>query len=283
MKNVFCILLFALFLNSTSAMAGQAGTSRFILGKVMATAADGSERRLVRTAAFYSGDAIDTGNRGRAQLQFEDGSFVSLQPATSFKVDDFQQGQTNNFAVSLARGGMRMVTGAIGKLEPRAVTIKTSVVTIGIRGTGFTLQICNDDCVAKEGGDKAPDGLYAFITDGRIILTNAGGELEAPKGRGVYVKDAQTAPVFTPVHPLALPVDVADQGVNPLAVDEATTADTLSLDAARISGNPNAKFDFVEIQAFENFAKGDPAPAFQAGEQLSVVPAGGLGIDVIFP
>lgn len=288
MIRIFAAVMLSVSLSPV--WAEPAGTMRLVLGKVLARTGDGGEHRLFRGAPFSIGDTIVTSNRGRAQLQFEDSSFVSLNPDSSFRVDDFKHvtGQTgNNFAVSLAKGGMRMVTGGIGKQEPRAVLIKTTVATIGIRGTGFTLQICDDDCYAREGGDKAPDGLYAYVTDGVIVLSNEAGELDVPRGKGVFVKNAQTAPVFTPVHPLALPVAVTDPGMGPVA-EAAEEAAGETPAGTQVSASPYGKSGEMAVYSSSAPAVFDTAPGFQSGEQVTAdgvtatLPVGSITLDVQF-
>ncbi|HLS57678.1 MAG TPA: FecR family protein, partial [Zeimonas sp.] len=64
---------------------------------------------------FERGDLIRTGSDGRVQIRFTDGSIVSLQPGTAFRIDDYRfdaTGQRGFFF--LVRGALRTITGAIG-------------------------------------------------------------------------------------------------------------------------------------------------------------------------
>ena len=65
-----------------------AGKVHFAFGQVSAENTAGESRKLKRGHDLEPGDTIIT-ERGRAQLRFTDGSFVSLQPRTSFKIEEY--------------------------------------------------------------------------------------------------------------------------------------------------------------------------------------------------
>ena len=64
-----------------------AGVARvdFAVGNVTAVAPNGRTRGLTRGSEIEVGDTVNT-QQGRAQLRFQDGAFMSLQPETSFKI-----------------------------------------------------------------------------------------------------------------------------------------------------------------------------------------------------
>lgn len=127
---------------SLSAMAGGAATVVFLTGQPQAIAADGSVRPLTRGGAIAAGDTIDTAD-GRVQLRFADGATMSLQPASRFRVERFQYSGAeravagDGVLMTLLKGGLRTVTGWLGKKERSQYRIGTTVATIGIRGTEF--------------------------------------------------------------------------------------------------------------------------------------------------
>ena len=133
---------------------------------------------------------------------------VSLQPSTIFRVNDYrfvpQQKTGNSLVLEIAKGGLRMVTGAIGKQQPNAVAVKTPVATIGIRGTGFTVRLCKGDCVMK-GAAKFRTDSTRMLPMARSLFPTRWAAWRFPTGKGVYVESANTMPEFTPVYPLTLP------------------------------------------------------------------------------
>ena len=90
---------------------------------------------------MYPGETIDVANRGHAVLAFRDESKVTVQSGSTMKIDDFVYDDKNpsegKFLVNLVKGGLRAVTGLIGKANNRNVGFQSATATIGIRGTGI--------------------------------------------------------------------------------------------------------------------------------------------------
>ena len=61
----------------------------FAVGDVTAVGANGRSRTLGKGAQIEQGDTVNT-NGGRAQLRFTDGAYVSLQPQTQFRIDQYR-------------------------------------------------------------------------------------------------------------------------------------------------------------------------------------------------
>ena len=165
-----------------------AGRLDFVFGRVTATGIDGKERLLLKGDEINSGEAVNTAPNARAQIRFTDGAFMSLQPSTTFKVDDYRfagkaDGSEKGF-FSLVKGGLRTITGAIGHGKNRdAYQVSTPAATIGIRGTGYTAQLGNS--------------LSVSVGEGAIALMNNGGTLILGAGQTGYVKDFNTSPQLT--------------------------------------------------------------------------------------
>ena len=92
-----------------------AGHTDFVIGDVVAIAADGSRHPLVKGSEIDSGDSINTAAGARIQIRFNDGGYMSLQPNTKFRVDQFQyngkpDGEEKGF-FSLLKGGLRATLG----------------------------------------------------------------------------------------------------------------------------------------------------------------------------
>lgn len=129
----------------------------YAFGEVQAEGRDGQVRPLGRGAPVVAGDTVVT-KRGRAQLRFTDGGFAALQPDTAYRVDDYvykgeADGSERSF-LSLVRGSVRLVTGIIGRANKQNYRIRTSVATIGIRGTSGRLSHCEANCGARGPGTK---------------------------------------------------------------------------------------------------------------------------------
>ena len=159
-------------------------------GRLIARAADGSERRLRRRTAVYAGDTIIVGKNAFIQIRFTDGSIFSLRPDTEFKVSEYQhqeQATENGKAVfELLKGGLRTISGSIGKKENKNYQLKTPISTIGIRGTHYGLRLCSGNCISPQRG-KIEDGLYGGVVDGGINVKNRKGKWSIDNGRYFHV------------------------------------------------------------------------------------------------
>lgn len=197
-RHAWLFLLLGLLL-SFSAVAQEAGRLLFVRGDVQLDR--GGEVRLAsRGDTVAVGDILRTGAGASAQLRLSDGAMVALRPDSLFRIEaqdyDSADPAKGSQAGELLRGGLRAITGAIGKERPEAVKLSTPVATIGIRGTVYDTVY-----VPPEGLPGMPDlppGQYTMVIKGRIVLANAGGELNLAAGEIAYVPDGNTAPQLRP-------------------------------------------------------------------------------------
>jgi hypothetical protein len=141
LRNPVLLMALAAVFPVISYAAGAANID-FAAGSVTAVNAAGVQRPLTKGAEISNGDTIRTGEGGRAQVRFSDGAMVSLQPQTDFRIDNYQysgkaDGQEKGF-FSLLKGGLRTITGLVGRSNRDNYKVVTSVATIGIRGTEYT-------------------------------------------------------------------------------------------------------------------------------------------------
>lgn len=169
-----------------SGHAAGAAQVDFAAGDVKALAADGRSRPLAKGAEVAAGETIDTGS-GRAQVRFTDGAQVSLQPQTQFRIDDYRfNGKTDGTEkgfFSLLRGGMRTITGLVGRSNRENYKVTTTVATIGIRGTEFSAAYGNS--------------ISVTTGEGIVEVCNAAGCLIVNSGETALVRDNNTEPVMT--------------------------------------------------------------------------------------
>jgi hypothetical protein len=172
-----------------TAIAASAGQVMHLSGTLSVTRADGSSRILSRRSYVNSGDVLATQRDSYAQINFTDGSTLTLRPRTRMKVENYEftkeRPQTDNSFFRLLRGGLRMITGLIGKRGNKdAYRIGTSTMTIGIRGTSGDTLDCTEDC---EGvmldSEKLPKAVYQATYTGSFILTNESGSVETSENQ----------------------------------------------------------------------------------------------------
>ncbi len=176
-----------------TAVADRAGTVYFATGDSKLIRG-GRSLPLRHGTEVNSGDTIETGH-GRAQVRFTDGGFVSLQPDTTFRVDDYefqeQKPEKRRGFFSLLKGGLRAISGLIGRRDREKYRLKTPVATIGIRGTEYLV--------------KLNGGLYVSVGDGSIWVYNDAGELVLLAGQSAHVSGPHAAPELTRGKPVLPP------------------------------------------------------------------------------
>lgn len=173
----------------------------FATGAVTAVSSSGAQRPLVKGAEISNGDTIRTGDGGRAQVRFSDGALISLQPTTEFRVDNYEfsnqpTGQEKGF-FSLIKGGMRTITGLIGRSNRDNYKVTTSVATIGIRGTEYTagLNSGGDELIVHTG-----EGLVEVCNSTGCVLL-AAGESGSVQGKNDKPKRTDSRPQLPPAQP----------------------------------------------------------------------------------
>jgi hypothetical protein len=155
----------------------------FAVGDVTAVNAAGQARPLAKGAQIEPGETIAT-NNGRAQLRFTDGAYMSLQPQSEFRIDQYlyegkEDGNEKTF-LSLVKGGLRTITGFVGRTNKRNYQVTTSVATIGIRGTEYTIQYGNS--------------ISGTVGEGEIEVCNGAGCLNVTDGETYYVENQDVKP-----------------------------------------------------------------------------------------
>lgn len=183
-----------------------AGTVEFSVGQASIRASSGLERPAARGAAIVPGDTVET-QSGRVQLRMIDGAFISLQPQTSLQVQSYSlatAGVEERGFLSLLRGGLRTVTGLIGRQKRDSYRLGTTAGTLGIRGTEFAV--------------TTGEGTRVNVTEGIVALCTEAGCVDIGAGQSGFAPDNKTRPglAFVPARlpplaaPLAVPFMVAE-------------------------------------------------------------------------
>jgi len=202
--NQWILIIGSMLVMQTSLAQDAAGKVVFAQGQPTAISSAGAERGLSRGNEIFSGDRLVTTN-GRLQISMVDGAFISVQPNSEYQVENYNYSGTPDGSeianYRLVKGGVRAVTGLIGRQNPEAYKVNTAVATIGIRGTGHNTRICAGDCGSRT------DGLYHQTWEGITFVVNDVDSQDVPTGMGVFVADIDTD------------IEVLDQPSAVLAVD----------------------------------------------------------------
>lgn len=245
-KSLFQGLMLLVFCGVVSASwaAQVAGTITQLSGPLLAKKADGAVRVLSLRSEVESGDTLVTEKNTYALLKFIDNSEITLKPGTTFKVENFAfdagKPDGDQASFSLVKGGLRSVTGLLGKRNKEKFSMKTPSATIGIRGTTFIADLVEPSAeevalavAAREAYLMAstasldplaaplrpltlaqgptptptptkaalPPGLYVHVIDGLINVSNAAGSLNFSAGQFGFTRNISMPPVIVPNNP----------------------------------------------------------------------------------
>lgn len=171
MKPAFRIFVALCMACPVAAMAAPAGSFDTVTGNVTVTMPGKPPVKVAPGEMFDSGARIQSGPGSSASLKFSDGEQVSLKQNTDFSVTNYSfdaaKPAQGSALFTFVRGGMRFITGLIGKSNPSQFAVKLPTVTAGVRGTTFEFQ-------------SSGDGNSEFVTctDGAIVLTDSQGRTQ---------------------------------------------------------------------------------------------------------
>lgn len=148
-----------------------AGNLTVVNGYVFAENADKKQIELLPGDAICVGDRITVANDAKAKIMFSDGAILYLLKNAEISINDYyyaeQQPKLNRSLVSLAKGNIRSVSGAISKLNPENYSFKTPASTIRVIGTDFLIT----HLPTPEGALDA--GTYTKVISGEVSVQSA--------------------------------------------------------------------------------------------------------------
>jgi hypothetical protein len=206
------LLSFLLIFSSVSFAETEVGKVTHLSGPLLARKADGTTRVLSINSAVEQGDTLVTEKKTYARIKFTDNSEINMRPGTQIKISEYKFDQAkpaeDKAVYNLAKGGMRALTGLIGKRgDQDSYKLMTETAVAGVRGTTYEVKICDGNC------GSVPNGLYLFVLEGIINVSNAAGTQNVAAGQYVYVQAANAIPTILPGNPgidFTLPASIAD-------------------------------------------------------------------------
>lgn len=233
MKLPVALLLLAGTLLMPAASFAQEAAGRVLVAVGDVTIVRGAEKIVARAGTeLRAGDTIELGAQSNAQLRFTDESIVALRQGTTFRISEYafegRAPEEQSALFNLLKGGLRTVTGIIGRARQDRYSVGTPTSTIGIRGTHYTLVHCDNDCDAPgvrsdasgtllasatmlaQATDadtprtRVANGTYGSVVDGRIAVSNKTGESVFGSDQYFFVANAETRPqqLIAPPEPL---------------------------------------------------------------------------------
>lgn len=237
--KTLCLALFAL--SPALACAGVAGRVQFVAGDVRIVDAQGREQPLRKGQEVNEGDTVLSASGASAQLRMIDGGILALRPGTQLKIVGYQfngkEDGSENASFSLLKGGLRAITGIIGKTNKERYKIDTPSATIGIRGTDHEPVVV---LPAPDGAlAAAAPGTYDKVNVGATALTTQAGTTLVAANQVGFAASPMQMPVILPVLPdfyrsvpvaqaarAGQPAKEGKEEASPAAAREAATAAT---------------------------------------------------------
>ena len=173
------VALMALFFTDLALAASAAVTS--VTGIAQVQTGTTAPRTLRQGDEVSQGDTVLTGANSSLVLKFDDGQVAALTANSRMVISSYAYNPANesgNVLLSLVSGGMRAITGLIGRRSPSQVAYRAATATIGIRGTDTTM---------------ATDGTNVVVTvsEGSVSYTFEGVTLTLTAGEAVFSRPGQ--------------------------------------------------------------------------------------------
>ncbi|WP_228535514.1 FecR family protein [Noviherbaspirillum malthae] len=214
-----------------------AGTVANLSGPLIARKADGTVKVLSVKSTVEEGDTLIAEKDTYARIRFTDNSEITLKPGTQLKIDSFNfeedKPEKDSAAFNLVKGGLRAVTGALGKRSRERFGMNTPTATIGIRGTIFIAEYVppqSGQPVQTGQSDRSKHAAYAFASVAAVGRPYANGltvsdapwsasplEMLPPRGELLQLAQAgapQPSPGLNPGRAPGLYVQVLDGMIN---------------------------------------------------------------------
>ena len=171
MKTMSVLLAFLALLFCDLVLAGSAVVTA-ASGSVQAQAGSTPARVLRQGDEVNQGDTIITGANSSAVLKFDDGQVAALTQNSRMAITAYQYNpatESGNVLLSLVTGGMRAITGLIGKRTPDRVSFRAATATIGIRGSDGNFATANGEFILSSN-----EGTFTVTFNGQTVVIPAG-------------------------------------------------------------------------------------------------------------
>lgn len=170
--SLSCLLLSSPVLAST-VNEPPLGKTLLAQGSIQAERA-GAQAALKRLSSIYRTDIIRSAKDSSAQFRMVDNGYIELHENSELRLEKYQlnaDGKHGSVIMELISGGLRTISGAIGKQDKSEYQLKTPTATIGIRGTFYEVSL-------------AKEGMYLAAWKGGITVKTYSGACNMMIGSG---------------------------------------------------------------------------------------------------
>ena len=166
-----------------------AGKVLWVKGHAERQTPDGVVRVLAKGDAVAAGDVLRTGPGAHVQLSMSDDALLALRPETTLRVADFRydgrEDGNERAVLELLKGGLRSITGAIGRTNKENLKLRTNTALVGVRGTD------HETFHVPEGSGS---GTYDRVTVGGTYIDTPQGRVDLSPGQSGFAPLAGAAP-----------------------------------------------------------------------------------------
>ena len=128
------------------AQSGDAvGEVRLVIGDVSLQSAVSGTKSLELGDKIYQDDQITTPATGYAVITLVDDTKFTIKPDSIFQFQSVVNQPNGKVLTELLKGGLKAITGSIGKQNPPGFKIDSPLGSIGIRGTNLDAVLCQGD------------------------------------------------------------------------------------------------------------------------------------------
>ncbi len=153
-------------------------------GQVSATLPNQQKRTLARKAEIFKEDTIESDKSSTAQISLTDGTLLAITENTKMQLEKYIFDKTNpsndSYLMDVAKGGLRTITGQIGKNNPAETKTKTPIATLTSLGTDYSVivKLNKDTLIAVKSGKIQAKNLKGQVInlsqfDQRFAMINA--------------------------------------------------------------------------------------------------------------
>lgn len=179
-------------------------------------------RLLAINSPVLEGDVLATEKDTYARFKFNDEAEIVLRPESQLRIAEYHfeaaEPAKDNMVFAMLKGGLRAVTGLIGRRNRDRVGVTTPTATVGIRGTHFGLLECPPGACAglrSAAGRPLENGLHIDVANGTIFVRNNAGTVELNAGQFGFVAGPAALPqVRPPDAAIRVALNAAVNGVN---------------------------------------------------------------------
>lgn len=143
MDRLFIVIFFTIGGMASAFASESIGYVKTVSGDAFVISG-GKSINAVSGTAIQVGSIIKTAANGSLGMTLKDNTLMSFGPSTEFTIEDYLFAPSKGslkLGGNIVGGTLNYVSGAIAKLKPDAVTLRTPTGTIGVRGTHFVLKV----------------------------------------------------------------------------------------------------------------------------------------------